>query len=83
MPAELRAGPYYVVGTARAQWQQPERAALAFLRVPILYPENRRLAASALRLAATALEQLDRPDEAAALQRELQTRYGDDSAGGK
>ncbi len=75
MPRGLRAGPYFVLGAAWAQKQQWERAALAWMRVPILHADHRRLAAQALLRAAGALEQLDRPDQAARLYRELVQQY--------
>ena len=71
MPEALRAGPYYVLGQALAQRQAWEEAALALLRVPILYGEHRTLAARALLDAGRSLEKLDRPANAARLYREL------------
>ena len=65
------AGPYYVLGRARAGRGQWDRAALALLRVPILHPQQRELAAQALLDAGTCLEKLDRTREAANLYREL------------
>jgi hypothetical protein len=57
----VRAGPYYALGRAFAHHKQSDDAALSLLRVPILYPEDRPLAAAALLEAGRALEQtLDR-----------------------
>ena len=56
-PDAVRAGPYYVFGRALAQHKQPAAAVLDLLRVPILYPEDRLLAAAALFAAARALEE--------------------------
>lgn len=48
LPGELKAGPYYVLGTAWAFQSQREKALLCFLRPPYLWPENRRVAARCL-----------------------------------
>ncbi|MEY4178298.1 MAG: hypothetical protein RLY70_1872 [Planctomycetota bacterium] len=76
LPAPLRAGPHFTLGLAWQQCQQPERAALAFLRVPIEHPDQTTLAAIALELAAQQLDQLQRPVEAARLRQERATRFG-------
>jgi tetratricopeptide (TPR) repeat protein len=74
MPVSLRAGPYFVLGQAY-QWNNDSRAAvLAYLRVPILYPEQRRLASHALWSAATILEKSD-SESARMLLREIVERY--------
>jgi len=75
MPEPLRAGPYYVLGRARAHRQQWDAAALAWLRVPILYPEHRRLAAQSLWDAGRSLEQLGQPEPSGRLYQELVARY--------
>ncbi len=71
MPEELRAGPYVVVGTALLRQQQWEPAALALLRVPILYPRHLELANRSLLDAGGALQRLERPQQAARLYQEL------------
>jgi len=75
MPDPLRAGPYYVLGLARAQRKQWDGAALAWLRVPILYPEHRVLAARSLVEAGRVLEGLGRSEQAARLYDEVVNRY--------
>ena len=75
MPEPLRAGPYYVLGLGWAQRQAWEQAALALLRVPILYPQHRTVAARSLLDAGRSLEKLDRPHQAAGLYRELMKDY--------
>ncbi len=77
IPEPLRAGGYYVVGSALARQQQAEDAALTLLRVPVLYPQERTVAAHALADAAGLLEGLGKPDEAARLRRELTTSYAE------
>lgn len=47
LPESLRAGPYYTLGQAWARLDDADRAALAYLRVPVLYPEHRSLSAQA------------------------------------
>ncbi len=71
MPERLAAGPCFVLGRARMQRQQWEQAALALLRVAILYPEHRALAAQSLLDAGRSLEKLGRTEEAVRLYREL------------
>lgn len=75
MDGPLRAGPYFVLGQAYLQRQQAEEAALALLRIPILYPQHRDLAARALLDAGRALERLNRADQATRLYREVLGTY--------
>jgi len=75
MPEPLRAGPYSVLGQGRMHAKQWEEAALASLRAPILYPDDRRLAAAGLVAAGRALGQLGRPRRAARLYREVFEAY--------
>jgi tetratricopeptide (TPR) repeat protein len=83
MPESLCAGPYYVLGQAWAQRQAWEQAALAWLRIPILYAEHRELAARALLDAGHALEKLGQADQAARLYGELIRDYPDDPSAGE
>lgn len=75
LPPTLRAGPYYVLARAWAQSGQWEEAALAWLRVPILYGRPPALAARALVEAGAALHRLGHPDQAARLYQEVLQRY--------
>ena len=70
-PDEVRAGPYFALGRALAHHKQPERAALALLRVPLLYAEDGGLASVALFEAGRSLEQADQSAAAARVYREL------------
>jgi TolA-binding protein len=74
-PDALRAGPYWVLGRALAQHGQTQDALLAFLHVPILYPQGVALAADSLQNAARLMAK--QGDEAAALRlrQELVARY--------
>ena len=63
----------------RSRRGQPARAALAFLRLPINFPEDRPLAAQALLATGSELETIDRPGEARGLYREIIVDYADTS----
>ena len=71
----MAAGPNFVFGRGLAQQQQWEQAALAMMRVPILYPKQRSLSARALLEAGRALERLERTKQAVHLYRELIRDY--------
>ena len=71
MPEPLRAGPYYVLGQGWARQQNWEQAALALMRVPILYRRHHVLAARSLLDAGQSLEKLDRRRQAARLYNEV------------
>lgn len=75
-PEALRAGPYFVAGSALVK-RRPKEAALALLRVPIEYPRERQLASLALLTAGRALQQVGQDDEAGRLYREVVGRYRD------
>jgi tetratricopeptide (TPR) repeat protein len=75
MPESLRAGPYFLIGQALARLGAGEEAVLVLLRVAVLYPQHRELAAESLFAAARELEKLDRKDEAVRLYHELATGY--------
>jgi len=80
LPRELQAGPYFLIGQALARGGQPDQAALALLRVPILYPDQSQLAAEALLAAAGQLKSAGHAAEAEALLRELVARHADTTA---
>jgi tetratricopeptide (TPR) repeat protein len=77
LPEPLRAGPYYVTGQALARLGGGEEAALVLLRVPVLYPQHRELAAESLLAAGRELEKLGRAEEARRLHQELVAAYGE------
>lgn len=77
MPESLRAGPHYVLGKERLRRKEWESAALHLMRTPVLQPERRALAAESLLDAGHALQQLNRPRQAAALYREAARDYAD------
>jgi tetratricopeptide (TPR) repeat protein len=76
-PEALRAGPYYLLGQALARNGRAEEAALAFLRVPILYPRERNLAARCLLDAARQLDKTGQRGESARLYREIVSQYAE------
>ncbi|MGE0755803.1 MAG: tol-pal system YbgF family protein [Pirellulaceae bacterium] len=77
MPAELRAGPSYLLGQALARLDRPQEAALMWMRVPIQFPRERELAAYALWEAGRQLEKLQDREGARRLYREIVDRHGD------
>ena len=84
MPAEVRAGPYFVLGQGLAARGQSRQAALALLRIPILYADgDRPLSAAALLSAARELEKIGSTHEAASLYREISRDYADTPAAGQ
>jgi tetratricopeptide (TPR) repeat protein len=70
----LRAGAYFLVGTAWAR-RDPEAGAILLMKLPILYQREYRLAAAALLAAGACLERADRTQQAARLYRELTRKY--------
>jgi hypothetical protein len=90
MPANLRSGPYLVLGKG---WLQQNarmlgdadpihrRAAWAFLKPPLLAPERPAHAMEGLLLAADPLAKLQWDDEATVVLREVAARYADTEAG--
>ncbi len=66
----LCAGAYFVLGQAYSV-ADPEAAALAMMRIPVLYPQEEQLAATALLWTAGHLERQQRPHQAMRLYREI------------
>lgn len=75
MPAEIQACGWFVVGEAFSRLKEPEEAALAYLRVPLVHGQQRPMAAEALVAAAKELETLKRTEQAAGLYREVVSDY--------
>lgn len=74
-PEELRAGPYYLLGRAYLARGEHEKAAQAFLWLPLVYDENPLLASRACLEAAHALKLAGKPKQSDALLREVATRF--------
>lgn len=77
MPDELRAGPYYLLGKGLQQRGRTAEAAWALLRVPVLYADERRLAAECLSSAGRLLAADGQADAAQLVLEELVRDYGD------
>lgn len=75
IPAEWQAGPAAVVAQGWEGRRNFERASLWWLRLAILFPGHRDLAARALLAAGRNLERLGQPEQAAVLYRELLVKY--------
>ena len=71
MPPEIQAAGWYVLGELYARQDQPEQAALAYLRAPLVFRPQRALAADSLLAAGRQLEKMGRREQAAGLYREL------------
>ena len=83
MPAAVRAGPFFVLGQTLLRMREFDEAALALLRIPILFPGEHELSADALLAAARALQQQQQLEEAAGLYREVVARFADTPAKGE
>lgn len=75
MPESLRAGPLLLAGMAQARLKQNDDAVLAWLELPILHPEDYRLAAGGLARAAGLLETQGQTVPARRIWSELTQRY--------
>ncbi len=75
MPNSLRAGPYYVLASAQARLNQNQEAAINFMRIPILYPEQVALCAASLYKCARILHNDGHTNEARTLWTELLQEY--------
>ena len=75
LPSSLRAGPYYFLGDLYSRLGNADTAALYWMRVPILYPENLHLSAAALYQTSILLQKKNQTEEARSLQAELKLKY--------
>jgi tetratricopeptide (TPR) repeat protein len=75
MPPDLRAGPYHLLGQALARLEQSQQARLAWMRVPIQYPQYRQLASESLLATARNYASDNSQQKADTLYRELVSRY--------
>ncbi len=71
----LRAGGYFLIGSANVQIRRAEAAALSLMRVPIHYPRQRRLVARCLIESGRQLEVLGQTGEATRLYQELVDQF--------
>lgn len=77
MPRAIRAGPYFLLGSARARRGQHAQAALALMRIPINFPEDRLLAAQSLLAAGSELATINQLGDARGLYREIIVDFAD------
>lgn len=81
MAASLRGGPSYLLGRGWAMRREHDRAATAFLWLPLMDDSDPRLAARAGFEAAESLRRLGQTDDARRLLREIATRFPDTEFG--
>lgn len=75
MNREYRAGPTFVLAKAQAQCQKTDEALINFMRIPILYPNQRYLCAAALYRAANLLHNSGKSEQGRSLLNELISKY--------
>lgn len=80
MPQAVRAGPYFVLGQVLSHKHKSEQALLALMRIPILYPRQRRLASESLLESGRLLEKSNQSEDALRLYRELVRDYPETAA---
>ncbi len=71
LPAEVQAAGWYILGELHARVGQHEDAALAYLRVPLVFRTQQAMSADALLAAGVQLEKMGQRDQAAGLFREI------------
>jgi signal peptidase II len=81
LPVELRGGAYFLIGQAWKQRREYDRAARAYLWLPLVFDADRWLSANACYEAAGSLKMLGDSSQAANLYREVVFRYGDTPSG--
>lgn len=74
---DLRSGRWFLLGRAWSMRNEPQRAALSWMRVPILHPTQRRLAVESLLSSAGSLESAGDLKQAAEIYREIVRDYAD------
>ena len=82
LPAELRPGPYFLLGAGFHRHQQHEQAIVAWMRIPINYSQHYQLASESLLASARKVDQLQRKPQARNLYQEIVSRYGSTVAAG-
>ena len=75
MPRQFRAGPLFVLAGAQANCQKTDLALINYMRIPILHPQQRALAAAALYRSAGLLHNKGDAKQSKALLNELLTKY--------
>lgn len=75
MPEDLRGGPYFLLGEGHRYRRHYDRAAVAYLWVPLVHDQDYQLAARACLSAADSLVAIGQREEAMTLYREVIGRY--------
>ncbi len=83
LPAQLRSGPYYILGQLYVARQQYRQAAIALMHVPILFPKQQRLAAESLLTAGKSMGKSGLLDEAVRMYQEVISNYPKSIAAGE
>jgi tetratricopeptide (TPR) repeat protein len=71
LPRDIQAAGWYILGDLYARQNKSEQAAIAYLKLPLLFREQRATAADALLAAGKQLEKMGEASQAAGLYREL------------
>jgi tetratricopeptide (TPR) repeat protein len=77
MPEKFRAGPWHLIAELQMKQKQTDSAIINWLRIPILYPDQYSLSASALHQSSLLLDNLGRAYESLSLKNELKQRFPD------
>lgn len=75
MPKPLRAGPYFVLANAQANSKLADSAALNWMRIPILFPDQSHLCAASLYKCAKLMQNDGQTKQAQTLWTELLSKY--------
>ena len=75
MPRQFRAGPLFVLAGAQANCQKTDLALINYMRIPILHPQQRALAAAALYRSAGLLHNKGDAKQSKAVLNELLSKY--------
>ncbi|MEX2173251.1 MAG: hypothetical protein WD872_02750 [Pirellulaceae bacterium] len=76
MPLSIQAVGWYVIGELRARRDEHQQAALAYLKVPLLFRRQRAMSADALLAAAKQLATMEQTEPAAGLLEEVVRDFG-------
>jgi tetratricopeptide (TPR) repeat protein len=76
MQPEVQAAGWYVLGDLYSRLDQPQQAALAYLKAPVLFRRQRAIAADALLAAGAQLGKMGRNEQAQGLYREIVRDFG-------
>jgi TolA-binding protein len=75
MPAEIRAGPWFVIAETQLRMGESQSSTINFLRIPILYPTSFDLSAAALYQAGQLLKNAGSQTESKTICDELKQKF--------